>query len=162
MKGPDRPRSGYSYADDASVPLRMLRMWRAERQRDVMCSFVFIVALLAATVGIGGYEVVQLTYRSGHAGVAGTVGPVHCRVIGTGRDAHTGCAADFTTADGFAVITGVVVENGNGEQAARTPARLHSDNHTASITGKKPVLHTAALLGIALLAGRWTSVTSVR
>jgi hypothetical protein len=106
---------------------------------------------LGVSITLSVYEGIELPYRSGHAGVAGTVGPVPCRQVGRGRQERTVCAADFTPADRAAATAGVQVENGKGARAASAPARLHSDNRTVSITGGAPVAHTTALFGVALL-----------
>jgi hypothetical protein len=160
MTGP-----GSSEPDDERILRRDIKRRRDERIKAAMAAVGLVIVLLGLSITLSVYEGIELPYRSGHAGIAGTIGPVECRQVGSGRRQRTVCSADFTPTDGSAVTTGIQVENGKDGQAARTPARLHSDGHTVSIVGTAPVAHTTALFGVALLlleVAIWYLAASIR
>jgi hypothetical protein len=158
-----RPRRRLSQ-DEWAAQQRMREEHQTRRQARVV-AWCVVAVLLGAAAAAGVYGGVTLSYRTGHAGTAGTIGPIHCRQVQGFRRVDTVCTAVFTTSDGLSAVTGAYVENGDATSTDRSPARLHRDGHTVSIVGKATVAYGTALVTGGLLAlelGVWLTTELIR
>jgi hypothetical protein len=115
-------------------------------------AWIFITLLCVGAVALFVSTVVELPYRAGWSGVAGTVSLVSCQTTGSGRDVHPVCTGVFVPDADNTQARDVTIEGSNSFAAHRTyPARLHSDGATVSVVGAKLVANILAGMSAALM-----------
>lgn len=142
---------GQEFEDDVSVPPPRLRTTRGRgrsRKPPGKATFVFatLIMLLILGLGIVGFvrSVADLPYRTGSAGVAGTVSLITCAEDRSGRSPVLDCVGTFTATDG-SVTRPVADIEGHSDLAGRElPARLHPDGTTVSVVATATVLFSLA------------------